>query len=447
MQSGENTYKIMTEAPVGRVIVRMAVPTVISMLVACLYNIVDTWFVGRLDTCSIAAVGIVFSVMCVLQAIGSFFGHGSGAYMARELGACRHDNVRRMASTAFVLSFVVGLALAVVVYAFIDRLSLWLGSTLSVLPYTRRYLSILLFGMPFFISSFTLSVQLRMQGLARLSMYGITSGVILNIILDPLLIFGCDMQLRGAAWATVIGQWVSFVVLYVMSRRYGVVHLRLRDCAFGAGLMREIACGGSPSLSRQGLGSVSMILLNLSAGVYGDAAIAAMSIVNRITMFVMSVIIGLGQGFQPMCGYCYGARLYARLRRGFWFTVRLGTLVLVVFSSLLFLSSHEVIALFHDEEDVVAIGGAALRWQLAANPLNAYVMAGNMMLQTIRKPIRANILSSSRKGLLFIPLIIILPHFFGLRGVEMCQACCDVLTFIMAVPMVGGVLKAMKKIE
>ena len=440
-----DNYEFLTQAPVSRVILTMAVPTIVSMLVTCLYVIVDTYFVGQLNTQSTAAVGIVFPLMSLIQAIGSFFGHGSGVYMSRELGARRTDNALSMATTGLVYALLTGIVIAILALFFLRPLSLLLGSTATSLPYTELYMAIILLGTPFQMASFTLNSQLRMQGNARYAMWGIISGALLNVVLDPILIFACNLGLRGAALATVIGQLVSVAVLLAMCHLRATAGVRLRPRYFSLHwhYVREIVYGGSPSLSRQGLASISVILLNVATAGYGDAAVAAMSIVSRVTMFVMAVIVGLGQGFQPFCGYCYGAALYNRLRHGFWFTVRVGFIFLLFFSAVFFCFAEQTIAVFRDDSIVIAIGSTALRWHLAVYPLNAYIMAGNMMLQTTRRPIRANVLSSARKGLVFIPFILILPHLFGLMGIAMCQAVCDVVTFIIAIPIVRSAFREM----
>ena len=440
-----DNYEFLTQAPVSRVILTMAVPTIVSMLVTCFYVIVDTYFVGQLNTQSTAAVGIVFPLMSLIQAIGSFFGHGSGAYMSRELGARRTDNASSMATTGLGYALLTGILIAVVALLFLRPLSLVLGSTATSLPFTEQYMAIILLGAPFQIASFTLNSQLRMQGNARYAMWGIISGALLNVILDPILIFACGLQLRGAAVATVIGQIVSVAVLLAMCHFRATTGVRLRPRFFSLHwhYVREVVYGGSPSLSRQGLASISVVLLNVAAAGYGDAAVAAMSIVSRVTMFVMAVIVGLGQGFQPFCGYCYGAALYNRLRHGFWFTVRVGFVFLLCFSAFFFCFAEQTIAVFRDDAIVIAVGSTALRWHLAVYPLNAYIMAGNMMLQTTRRPIRANVLSSARRGLVFIPFILILPHLFGLMGIAMCQAVCDVVTFIIAIPIVRSAFREM----
>lgn len=434
MHRHTDNYTFLTQGPIHRVILTMAVPTIISMLVTSLYNIADTFFVGQLDTQSTAAVGVVFSLMFFVQAFGFYFGHGSGNYISRELGAKRRDNAVKMASTGFFLSFFFGVLILVVGEAFITPLSWLLGSTPTILPYTERYLSIVLLGTPFFTSSLTLNNQMRLQGNASYAMYGIVAGAVLNVALDPLFIFVMDMGVSGAALATIIGQIVSFAILFVMSRRGENIGVYFRNFAPSWVFFKEIFYGGSPSLSRQGLMSIATMALNICAGVYGDAAIAAMTIVNRISMLVMASVVGLGQGFQPVCGFCYGAKLYDRLRQAYWFTVKVGTAFLVVVMFVGWVFSSSVIGVFRDDPDVVAVGVVALRWQLCTYPLNAFIVASNMLSQTCRKPWRANILAAARQGLFFVPLIFILPRYFGLLGIEMCQSWSDVLSFALTVP-------------
>lgn len=438
-----DNYTFLTQEPAHRVILTMAVPTIITMLVTSLYNIADTFFVGQLDTQSTAAVGVVFPVMFFIQAFGFFFGHGSGNYISRELGARRHGNAETMASTGFVYSFVAGIVAMVVGLSMIKTLAVWLGSTPTILPYTESYMSIILLGSPFMTASLTINNQMRLQGNASYAMYGIISGAVLNVVLDPVFIFVFDMGVAGAAVATVTGQVVGFFVLLAMSRRGENIRLDIRRFSPRLAYLKEIVYGGSPSLSRQGLGCVAVMMLNVAASEYGDAAIAAMSIVSRITMFIMSVVLGLGQGFQPFCGFCYGAGLYGRMREGFGFIVKVGTAFLLVFFFAGFFFSSGAIGIFRDDPEVIRIGAAALCWQLATYPFNAFTMAGNMMLQTTRKPLRANILSAARQGLFFIPLIVILPYFFGLKGIIICQSCSDVLSFCIAIPIVIGAFREM----
>ena len=441
----ENFVHLTTE-PVHRLVMSLAVPTIISMLVTSLYNMADTYFVGKINTQSTAAVGVVFSFMTIVQAIGFFFGHGSGNYISRRLGAQDTANAEKMAATGFFLAFFFGLLLSVVGLMFLTPLSVLLGSTPTILPYTERYLGVILLGAPFMTASLVLNNQMRFQGNAAYAMVGIVSGAVINVVLDPLLIFGLDMGISGAAWATAISQLCSFILLLFMVRRGGNIRIRFRNFTPTFSFIKEIVGGGTPSLARQGLASVSTMLLNLAAGAYGDAAIAGMSIVSRIGMFINSFLIGFGQGFQPVCGFNYGAGLYARVRQGFWFCVRVGTLFLLVCSVLGYIFAPEIVELFRKGDPMVTqVGTNALRWQLISLPLSAWIMLCNMMLQTIRRPIPATILAASRQGLFFIPFIWLLPIWFGLQGVEMSQAWADVCSALLAIPLAGKVLQEMKK--
>ena len=421
--STKDNYLYLTTTPVPRLIVSLAVPTIISMLVTSFYNMADTYFVGKINTQSTAAVGIVFSVMSIIQAVGFFFGHGSGNYISRKLGAQETGNAEKMAATGFFWALFMGIFLAVVGLIFLTPLSLALGSTPTIL-----------------------NNQIRFQGNAAYAMVGIVSGAVINVILDPILIFVFDMGISGAALATVISQICSFSLLLYMCRKGGNIRIRFRNFTPSLAFIKEIIGGGTPSLARQGLASVATILLNVAAGAYGDAAIAGMSIVTRIAMFINAFLIGFGQGFQPVCGFNYGAGLYARVRQGFWFCVKVGFIFLLVCALAGMGFAEEIVSLFRKgDPDVIAVGAAALRWQFITFPLGSWIVMSNMMLQTIRKPVKATIISSARQGLFFIPLIFILPHYLGLQGVEMCQATADLLTFILAIPLTCSVLNEMKR--
>ncbi len=434
MHGHTDNYTFLTQGPIHRVILTMALPTMISMLVTSLYNLADTFFVGQINTQATAAVGIVFSMMFFVQAMGFFFGHGSGNYISRELGAKRRDNATKMASTGFFLSFSTGLLMLILGELFLTPLSRLMGSTPTILPYTQQYMGIILLGAPFLTSSLTLNNQMRFQGNAAFAMYGIVTGAILNVVLDPILIFVCGLGIAGAAMATVIGQVVSFSILFFMARRGENIAIHFRNFKPTTARLKEIFYGGSPSLSRQGLACLATMMLNIAAGVYGDSAIAGMSIVSRISMLVLAAVIGLGQGFQPVCGFCYGAGMYDRLRSAFGFTVKLGTAFLIVCAVLGWIFSGSLIGVFRDDPHVIAVGVVALRWQLCTYPLNAFLVASNMLAQTCRKPWRANFLAASRQGLFFIPLIILLPKLYGLLGVEMCQAVSDMLSLAVTIP-------------
>lgn len=437
-------YTFLTQAPVHRVIGAMAIPTIISMLLTSMYNLVDTFFVGKINTQSTAAVGIVFSVMFFIQAFSFFFGNGSGNYISRQLGAQNTKDAEVMASTGLFYTLVFSLIVMLLGWIFLEPISILLGSTPTILPYTRQYLGISLLGTPFIMGTFCINNQMRFQGFTKYSVYGAISGSIINCLLDPVFIFGFSMGVSGAAVASVIGQICGFVIMLIMSQKEGVIHYTHRRISFEGRFVKEIIAGGTPSISRQGLASVSTIALNSVAGNYGDAAIAAMSIVTRISMFIFSVIVGLGQGFQPMCGFCYGAKLYDRVKEGFWFSTKIGTFFLLFWSVVLIIFSGEVVSLFRDDLEVIAIGIPALRYQMIIFPACSFMLMANMMMQTCRKTIRANILAASRQGLFFIPLIFVLPYFYGLFGVEICQAVSDVISLIVTIPIVWSAFKEMR---
>ena len=437
-------YTFLTQAPVHRVIGAMAIPTIISMLLTSMYNLVDTFFVGKINTQSTAAVGIVFSVMFFIQAFSFFFGNGSGNYISRQLGAQNTKDAEVMASTGLFYTLVFSLIVMLLGWIFLEPISILLGSTPTILPYTRQYLGISLLGTPFIMGTFCINNQMRFQGFTKYSVYGAISGSIINCLLDPVFIFGFSMGVSGAAVASVIGQICGFIIMLIMSQKEGVIHYTHRRISFEGRFVKEIIAGGTPSISRQGLASVSTITLNSVAGNYGDAAIAAMSIVTRISMFIFSVIVGLGQGFQPMCGFCYGAKLYDRVKEGFWFSTKIGTLFLLFWSVVLIIFSGEVVSLFRDDSEVIAIGIPALRYQMIIFPACSFMMMANMMMQTCRKTIRANILAASRQGLFFIPLIFVLPYFYGLFGVEICQAVSDIISLIVTIPIVWSAFKEMR---
>lgn len=435
----------MTETPISKLIPELAVPTIISMLVTSFYNMADTFFVGRINTQATAAVGVVFSFMAILQACGFFFGHGSGNYISRKLGAEDVESASRMAANGFFFALITGAAIAVTGMFFLEPLSRALGSTETILPYTCDYLRIILIGAPFIMSSFVMNNQLRYQGSASYAMVGIVTGAVLNIVLDPLLIFVFHMGIAGAAAATVFSQFVSFCILLKMCSKGANLRLSLHNFHPQAGDILEIVRGGFPSLCRQGLASIATISLNRVAGGYGDAAIAGMSIVARVTMFANSVMIGWGQGFQPVCGFNYGAKRFERVREAFSFCVKTAAVALCVIAVIGWAAAPAIAAVFRDDPEVIAVAAAALRYQCVTLPLNSWIVLTNMALQSIGKSVRASVTAASRQGLFFLPFIWLLPRLLDLKGILLSQPFADVCSFLLALPLMLGVLREMKE--
>lgn len=440
----QQKFDRMTKTPIPRLIGELAVPTIISMLVTSFYNMADTFFVGKINTSATAAVGIVFPLMAMIQAFGFFCGHGSGNYISRQLGAHNFEDASKMSATGFVTAFVLGLGILVVGFLFTDPLLRIMGSTETILPYARSYMRIILIGVPYMTASLVLNNQLRFQGSAFYSMIGITTGAVLNIGLDPLFIFVLDMGVAGAALATIISQFVSFCLLIAGTFRGGNLRLNLRDFSPSLKYYQNIVKGGAPSLFRQGLGSFATVCLNLMAGPYGDAAIAAMSIVTRISQFAASVVIGFGQGFQPVCGFNYGAKLFKRVQEGFWFCVKFCTSVLLVAAVCGWIFSPNLIGIFLKTDPlVIEYGSQALRLQALTFPLVGWITIANMMLQTIGKTVKASLLAMSRQFLFFVPVILTLPGFLGILGVQLSQPIADFCSFLLAVPLSISVLREM----
>ncbi len=447
-------YAYLTETKVPRLILQLAVPTIISMLVTGIYNSADTFFVGQIPenaTAASAAVGLVFPLMAIVQATGFFFGHGSGNCLSRLLGAGKNKEASEMASTGFAMALIAGVVIAALGNVFVHPMVRALASD-DVSEITRTmaasYGRIILLGAPFMLCQFVVNNQLRFQGSAMYAMVGLVSGALLNMALDPILILGLRLGVAGAAIATVTGQIVSFFVLLLGCGRGENIRLHIKNVRFTWRNFLEILNGGAPSLFRQGLAAVSTILLNHAAGSRGgDAAVAGMSIVSRVMMLLLSALIGFGQGYQPVCSFNYGAKRYGRVREGFWFCVKWGTIFLSGVAVLCFAFAPQVIAFFRNDPDVVAMGKVALRCQACVLPLNAMIVMANMMLQSIGKGVKASVTASARNGIFFIPAILILPVLFGLTGVQISQTAADVCTFVLSVPLAVTELKKMKERE
>ena len=439
----------MTEAPVGRLVCRLAAPCIISMLVTAFYNMADTFFVGMLKNPSATgAVGVVFSLMAIIQAVGFFFGHGSGNFISRELGKQHMEEAENMAATGFFSALAAGVLICLLGQLFLTPLATLLGSTPTILPYSREYLRIILFGAPWMTASLVLNNQLRFQGSAAYAMVGITSGAVLNIALDPIMIFWMDLGVAGAAWATIISQFAGFCLLLAGCTRGATLHIHISRVQLKWSYFKLIIQGGLPSLARQSLASVATICLNHAAMPYGDAAIAAMGVVQRITTFGASAMIGFGQGFQPVCGFNYGARLYHRVKEGFWFCVKVAAVFLLVIGALGFAFAPQLIALFRDDPGVIAIGTVALRFQRVTFFFQAWITMSNMMLQTIGRTVPATFVAMARQGIFFIPLVWLLSLSpLGLLGVQMAQSVSDLLTLAAAVPIQLYVLRQMSQMQ
>ena len=438
----------MTQTPIPKLITSMAVPTIVSMLITGLYNLADTYFVACMKSDSAtAAVGVVFSLMALIQAMGFTLGMGSGSLISRLLGQKDREKAQQVAVSGFAAALAFGVILAAVGLIWIDPLMSLLGATDTVAPYARSYASYILYGAPVMAGAFVLNNVLRAEGHATLSMVGITTGGILNILLDPLFIFHFELGIAGAALATLVSQCVSLLILLscFLSKK-SLLHLVPGSISKSPALYLEIIRTGLPSFCRQGLASVATVALNRAAMVYGDPAVAAMSVVSKVFMLIASALIGFGQGYQPVVGFNYGANRLDRVCESFFFTLRTGLAMMTALASLGFVFAPVIIGFFGSGE-MHSIGVVAMRAQCVGLVFQVLGVVTNMTFQTIGRSAQATFLSACRQGVYFLPLILTLPRWWGLPGVEYTQALSDVLTCLTCIPFLISFFHALRDRE
>ncbi len=432
----EAEFRRMTEAPVPGLVMSLALPTVLSQMITSIYNMADTFFVTGLGDSAVGAVSMVYALQSIIQAIGFGLAMGAGSLVSRRLGEKDDAGAARYASCAFFSAFLLGGLLTVGGLINLEGLLWLLGSTETILPYAVDYAFIILLGAPLMCSSFVLNNILRAEGKATFSMLALTLGGLINIALDPLLILGLDMGVAGAALATVLSQGISFCLLlsFYLSG-HSIVKLSVGRMSRHAGDYLLIVKTGLPTVFRQGLGSLASTLLNVQVKVYGDAAIAAVGIANRIYMLMRSFVIGVGQGFQPVAGYNYGAGKPKRVKQAFWVATAFGSFISVTAGALLLFCSGSVMGLFNPEtEAVTAIGSRMLIFVGLALPFLGYSTFVNQLYQALGFVKGATLLASCRQGIFFVPLILLLPRLMGLDGILVTQPLADLLTFFVSIP-------------
>ena len=441
-------YKKMTETPIPKLILGLAAPTILSMLITSIYNLADTFFVGQISTSASGAVGIVSSLMAIIQALGFMLGHGSGSIISRSLGSQNTDAATRFASTSFFTALVFGGIITAAGLLTLPDFMMLLGSTETILPHACAYARYILLAAPIMMSSLVMNNILRYEGKASFAMIGLVTGGLLNIALDPLFIFGLGMGTAGAGLATALSQTISFCILLSMFLRGKTVsQFRITAVTHSPAEFGTILMTGMPSFGRQGLNSIGGMLLNIAARGYGDAAVAGMSIVSRIFMFIISVAIGVGQGLQPVAAFNYGAHKFRRVRQAAIFTMGAAFCMLVVLVALCWVDSDALIRLFRDDPEVTAVALPAFHYQCLAILLQPVIVVANMTFQSVGKAGRATFLACCRQGVFFIPLILILPRTLGLVGVETCQPIADVFTFIVSLPFLLAFLNQLSRMD
>lgn len=445
-ENADNQYKKMTETPVARLILALGIPTTISMLITNVYNMADSYFVSKISLSAGGATSVVFGIMSIIQAFGFMFGHGSGSHISRMLGGKDVKRAGVYASTAFACALGCGVFIMTAGLVFLKPFMRLLGSTETILPHAMDYGRWILIAAPAMTASCVLNNILRYEGKASLAMIGLTTGGILNMALDPLFIFALNMDISGAGLATALSQYISFGILlsiFFMGKTQSKLSVRLISKQFKT--VTDIVVTGLPSLARQGLNSVSTMVLNTQAKAFGDAAIAAMGYVGRTSSLIFSVGLGIGQGFQPVSGFNYGAKKYSRVKKGTYFTLAFGAAFIGLISTVCFVLAPQIISLFRTDLQVVDIGSEALRIQcvfLLFLPVSVVV---TMLFQSIGKSLPALVLSCLQSGGIFIPLCLALPRFFGIRGIEVSQPLAYFASALVSLPMMLMFLKRLPK--
>lgn len=433
--TSEEQHRRMLQTPVPKLVLSLAAPAVASQLISIIYNTADTYFVSQISTSASAAVGVVFSLSSIIQAYGFGVAMGTSSLISLRLGEKKDRDANGYASSGFFAELVGGLLMLIFGLLFLEPLMRVLGATETMLPHACAYGRIILMGAPIMCCSFVLNCVLRAEGAAVVSMVGLCAGGLINIALDPLFIFTFEMGTAGAAIATVASQCVSLVILSIsFLRGRSIVHLHPKYVSRHARDYGQIIAVGFPTIARQGMASLASALMNIQGAIYGDAAVAALTISNKIYLLVRNVMIGIGQGFQPVAGYNYGAGDRKRTREAFLFATKLGTGICILAAGIIAAFAGSIIAWFRNDEQVVAIGRVALLYACAVMPFMAYSTFVNQLYQCLGFKLPATVLASLRQGICFLPLIFILPHYLGLAGVQATQPASDLLTFFICIP-------------
>ena len=417
-------------------LVKTSIPTIIGILVMVIYNLTDTFFVGILNNKSMtAAIGIVFSFMSFIQAIGFWFGYGSGNIMSKKIGENEEKEAEIISSIGILFAIVIGILIAILSCFFVLPLSKFIGGSASenLLNFTVEYLKVIIISIPFGLYSITLYNQLRLCGNVKDGIIGLLIGMAVNIVLDPVLMFVFKFGFIGAGYATLIGQITGCIVLTNLSGKNGNIAVDLKKIRINKDRVYHILAGGMPNFSRQSITGIALILLNVVAAKYGDGVIAALTISSRIAALAYMIMIGWGQGFQPICAMNYGAKQYDRVKKAFKFTVVGGTLFLIMAAILLYVFSELFIKTMSNDNEVILVGAEILRMQCITMPLLGYFAISSMLMQNIGQYFWASIISISRQGIFYIPLLYILSNIFGEFGIYLLQPVADVLSFGLAV--------------
>ena len=434
-------YDKMTKSPLVKLIVSLGIPTTISMLVTSLYNMADTYFVGTLGESPQAATGILFTLQAIIQAVAFMLGQGSGTLVSKALADRNKEEASEYVSTGFFTGLFFGIAFSVLGLLFLNPLLRLLGSTDTILPYARQYGACVLLSCPVVMGSFVLNNNLRYEGKSFYSMIGLVSGGLINIFLDYLMVVVFEKGILGAGIATAVSQTISFIILLHFFKKMGESKIRFKHLSKNSHTYFTIMKVGFPALVRQGLTSFSGGLLNNITRPFGDAAIAAMSVANRFSMFVMCVGLGIGQGYQPVAAFNYQAKRYDRVKRGLLATMVIGFVMVACLAIPSIIFAEDIVYAFQKSPAVMEVGVLPLRAACIGAMFLPFSIPVNMLYQSTRQVKISTFLSMLRNGVTFIPTLLITTHIWGLLGVQISQPLADVMTGLIAIPFVISFLR------
>ena len=451
MAQTQKKQQDMGTGNVKKLLLQLMIPAVVAQVVNLLYNIVDRIYIGHIPGIGAAAltgVGLFTPILMLLNAFAMLIGSGGAPRTAIAMGQGDKKQAEKIVSNSFTMLLLFSVVLTIVFYAAAPTLLRLFGASDTTLPYALTYSRIYILGTICVLIVLGMNTFITAQGFAKISMLTTVIGAVINIVLDPILIFGLGMGTAGAGLATALSQTISFCILLSMFLRGKTVsQFRITAVTRSPAEFGTILMTGMPSFGRQGLNSIGGMLLNIAARGYGDAAVAGMSIVSRIFMFIISVAIGTGQGFQPVAGFNYGAKKYRRVQQACLFTMAASFCFLSVILTACWFNAETLIRLFRDDPEVTAVALPAFPFPCFAMLLQPVIVAGNMLFQSIGKSGRATFLACCRQGVFFIPLILTLPRAFGLLGVEICQPIADVLTFFVTVPFLFPFLRQLVRMD
>lgn len=436
MNKADLYYQKMTKTPVVKLVIALGIPTTISMLITNIYNLVDTYFVGTLGESPQAAVGVLFTLQCIIQAIAFMLGHGSGTYVSKSLAEKDIDSASKYVSSAFYIGGLISILMSVFGLIFLEPLCKVLGSTDTILPYAKDYGLWVLIACPFITCSFILNNNLRYEGKAMYAMIGLVTGGVINIFGDFVLIKYFNMGVGGAGLATAASQIISFFILYFLYKKTAQSKIHYKYVTKELKTYLGICRVGLPSLIRQGLTSIANGILNNLAKPFGDAAIAAISVINRFSSFVMCVGLGIGQGFQPVAAFNYQAKEYTRVKKALVATFSIGIVLITMLAIFGIMIPDKIVWLFQKSPEVIKIGKFGLRMASIGVLFLPFSVSANMLFQSIRKAGIASFLSMLRSGLAFIPTLLILSSALGLNGILLSQPIADVLSGLVSIPFI-----------